>query len=46
MTQSQQKKLDTIIGKIEALQNGCGSPSQKESDAMQNAKSLLLSILA
>jgi hypothetical protein len=46
MTQSQHKQLDVIIGKLEALQNKCGKPSQKESDAMRNAKSLLLSILA
>ena len=44
MTASQQKKLDTIIAKIEVLQN---QPrlSQKETDALRNAKSLLIAIL-
>jgi len=45
MTNAQQKKLDTIIGKLEALQNSISKPTQKESDAMREAKSRLLSIL-
>jgi len=45
MTNAQQKKLDTIIGKLEALQNSISKPTQKESDAIREAKSRLLSIL-
>ena len=45
MTVAQQNKLNTIIGKLEALQNDIGSKSQKEDDAMRAAKSKLLTIL-
>ena len=45
MTQAEQKKLDTIIGKLEALQNSSSKKSQKEEDAMRVAKSRLLEIL-
>jgi hypothetical protein len=44
MTNSEMKKLDTIIGKIEALQASMESKTQKEADAMQKAKSALLTI--
>jgi len=44
MTASQQKKLDTIIAKIEVLQNQARL-SQKETDALRNAKRLLIEIL-
>jgi hypothetical protein len=46
MTVAQQKKLDTIIAKLEALQSDCaGKATQKEKDAIQVAKSRLLAIL-
>jgi len=45
MTRAQQTKLNTIIGKTEALQGSIEKPSQKEADAMREAKSRLLSIL-
>ena len=44
MTNAQQKKLDTIIGKLEALQHDCVRATQKERDAMREAKSRLLEI--
>ena len=45
MTSAENKKLDTIIGKLESLQNSMGRKTQKEEDAMRNAKSRLISIL-
>ena len=45
MTVAEQKKLDTIIGKLEALQDSCANLTQKEKDAMRVAKSRLLEIL-
>ena len=45
MTYAQNQKLDTIIGKLEALQNNMKQKTQKEEDAMRDAKSRLLSIL-
>jgi hypothetical protein len=46
MTAAQQKKLDTIIAKLEALQHDCaGMATQKEKDAMRVAKDRLLGIL-
>ena len=45
MTSAQNKKLDTIIGKLEALQNSMKRKTQKEEDAMRDAKSRLISIL-
>ena len=45
MTVAEKKKLDTIIGKLEALQNSCANLTQKEKDAMRAAKSRLLEIL-
>jgi len=45
MTYAQNKKLDTIIGKLEALQNSMERKTQKEEDAMRAAKSRLISIL-
>ena len=44
MHSKDQKKLDTIIAKIEALQNSLHK-TQKETDALKNAKKLLLDIL-
>lgn len=44
MTNAQQKKLDTIIGELEALQRDCVNATQKERDAMSEAKSRLLKI--
>lgn len=44
MTAAQHKKLNTIIGKLEALQADCNA-TQKESDAMREAKSRLIEIL-
>jgi len=44
MTQAENKKLDTIIGKLEALQNACRNLSQKEQDAMAAAKKRLMEI--
>ena len=40
-----QKKLSTIIGKIEALQISKLRKTQKEADALRNAKKLLIDIL-
>ena len=45
MTNAQQKKLDTIIAKLEALQHDCAGATQKERDAMRVAKDRLLEIL-
>ena len=45
MTSAQNKKLDTIIGKLEALQDSMERKTQKEEDAMKDAKSILISIL-
>ena len=45
MTNAESKKLDTIIGKLESLQNSMGRKTQKEDDAMRAAKSRLISIL-
>ena len=45
MTNAQQKKLETIIGKIEALQSDIVKPTQKEQDALRVAKTRLLEIL-
>ena len=45
MTSAQSKKLDTIISKLEALQNSMERKTQKEEDAMKDAKSRLISIL-
>ena len=45
MTNAENKKLDTIIGKLESLQNSMGRKTQKEDDAMRAAKSRLISIL-
>ena len=45
MTNAENKKLDTIIGKLEALQNSMERKTQKEEDAMRAAKSRLISIL-
>jgi hypothetical protein len=44
MTASAQKKLDTIIAKIEVLQNE-QRLSQQETDALRTAKSRLISLL-
>ena len=44
MTASAQKKLDTIIAKIELLQNE-QRLSQQERDALRTAKSRLISLL-
>jgi len=44
MTAAQNKKLDTIISKLEALQADCNA-TQKEADAMRQAKSRLIEIL-
>ena len=45
MTNRDQEKLHTIIGKLEHLQNTASNLSQKEIDAMRNAKKKLLEIL-
>ena len=45
MTNAENKKLDTIIGKLESLQNSMGRKTQKEDDALRAAKSRLISIL-
>ena len=45
MTHAENKKLDTIVGKLEALENSIKAVTQKESDAIRSAKSRLLSIL-
>ena len=45
MTSAENKKLDTIIGKLESLQNSMGRKTQKEDDALRAAKSRLISIL-
>lgn len=45
MTNAEQKKLNTIIGKIEHLQNSCVNLTQKEKDAMRVAKSRLIEIM-
>ena len=45
MTSAENKKLDTIIGKLESLQNSMGRKTQKEDDAIRDAKSRLISIL-
>lgn len=45
MTTAQQKKLNTIIGKLEALQADIEKPTQTQSDAMKAAKSRLIDIL-
>jgi hypothetical protein len=46
MTAAQMKKLDTIIGKIEALQNQLGpDATQAQQDALRVAKDRLLRIL-
>ena len=45
MTKAQQKKLDTIIGKLEALQSDCVDKSRKESEAMAEAKKRLMEIM-
>ena len=45
MTRAQQTKLNTIIGKLEALENNCKNKTQEQSDAMRSAKSALLRIL-
>ena len=44
MTSAENKKLDTIIGKLESLQNSMGRKTQKEDDALRAAKSRLISI--
>jgi hypothetical protein len=45
MTHAENKKLETIVGKLEALENSIKAVTQKESDAIRSAKSRLLSIL-
>ena len=45
MKRAQQKKLDTIIAKIEALQGDIENKTQKEADALAVAKTRLMSIL-
>lgn len=45
MAVEENKKLETIIGKLEALPNSCTNLTQKEKDAMRVAKSRLLEIL-
>ena len=44
MNQAEKRKLETIVGKLEDLEN-TGEFSQKEKDAMRSAKSRLLEIL-
>jgi len=45
MTAAQQKKLNTIIAKLETLQRDSEGATQKERDAMRVAKDRLLEIL-
>jgi len=45
MTLLNTSTIDTIIGKLESLQNSMGRKTQKEEDAMRDAKSRLISIL-
>ena len=45
MTRAQHKKLDTIVVKIEALQADIENKTQKETDALVEAKKRLMSIL-
>lgn len=45
MTAAESKKLDTIIGKLEALQNCATRKTREEAEAMHEAKRLLMSIL-
>ena len=45
MTRAEHKKLDTIVGKLESLENSTKAKTQKEADAIREAKSRLLSIL-
>ena len=45
MTNADYKKLDTIIGKLEALQNSARTKTREEAEAMSKAKTLLMEIL-
>lgn len=45
MTNADHKKLDTIIGKLEALQNSTRTKTREEAEAMSKAKTLLMEIL-
>ena len=44
MTSAQNKNLDTIIAKIEALQADIARPTQSETDALAAAKKRLMQI--
>ena len=45
MTAADHKKLNTIIGKLEALQHSTRTKTREEAEAMSNAKTILMEIM-